>query len=254
VNPPPPVFSIVTVCRNAGDTIRSTIESVVGQSPVEGGVEHIVIDGASTDGTRSILAEYPHLHVVSEPDRGIYDAMNKGVSLARGRYVAILNADDWYEPDAFEAVTAVLRESPDADIVHGDIRRWNRTAPVDVVKPALDRGFSGTLRMPVNHPACFAKRELFSRYGGFDISYRVFADYDWMRRVVNGGVVLRYCPRVLTNFRMAGVSTLRFAIAERYRVFRTNGAGALRAATIVAYSCAVVLRNRLRRTPVAPAV
>jgi glycosyltransferase len=100
--------------------------------------------------------------------------------------------------------------------------------------------------MPVNHPACFVKKELFDRFGGFDTSYRVFADYDWIRRVVGGGVLLYYCPRVLTNFRLAGVSTMKFATRERYRVFRAHGAGALAAAATVAYSCAVVLRNRFR--------
>jgi glycosyltransferase involved in cell wall biosynthesis len=242
-----PTFSIVTVCRNAERSIGKTIDSVLRQTGDAGRVEHVIIDGQSTDGTLRVLAAYPHLRVVSEPDSGIYDAMNKGVTLARGSYLAILNADDWYEPDALSTVARALRESPEADIVHGDIRRWNRDTPVDVVKPTLDRGLHGTRVMPMNHPACFAKRDLFDRFGGFDLSYRIFADYDWMRRVIKGGAVLKYCPRVLTNFHMGGVSTLHFAIAERYRVFRSNGAGVLSATATVVYSCAVVARNRLRR-------
>ena len=141
--------------------------------------------------------------------------------------------------------------APDAAVVYGDIRRWNRVAPIDVVKPSLDRGLHGTRVMPVHHPACFVTNELFQRVGGFDLSFPVFADYDWIRRVVSGGAVLRYCPQVLTNFRLGGVSTMRFAMRERYRVFRANGSGVVAAAATVAYSCVVVLRNRLRQEPAA---
>ena len=107
-----PTFSIVTVCRNAEQSIRKTVESVQHQVGVEGETEHIVIDGVSTDGTLRTLAGFPHLRVVSEPDAGIYDAMNKGVGLARGDYVGILNADDWYEPDALQAVARTFRPGP----------------------------------------------------------------------------------------------------------------------------------------------
>ena len=242
-----PLFSIVTVCRNAERSIGMTIESVLRQSALVGRIEHLVIDGLSTDGTLRVLAQYPHLHVVSEPDAGIYDAMNKGIARARGEYIGILNADDWYEPNALAEVAEAFRLSPEAGIVHGDVRRWSGTTLVDVVKPSLDLGFHGTLVMPINHPACFVRREVFSRFGAFDPSYRIFADYDWVRRLIKAGVVLQYVPEVLTNFRFGGVSTMRFAVRERYRVFRANGASALSACSTVAYSCVVVLRNRFRR-------
>jgi glycosyltransferase involved in cell wall biosynthesis len=242
------LFSIITVCRNAQRSIDKTIQSVVNQAEFFNRTEHLVIDGASTDGTLQVLEQYPHLRVVSEPDSGMYDAMNKGVRLSRGECIGILNADDWYEPGALAAVAEAFRLSPEVALVHGDIRRWNRNMPLDVVKSALERGLHNTLAMPFNHPACFVKRELFSHFGGFDhLTYPVFADYDWARRVIDGGVVVRYCPRVLTNFQLGGVSTARFAIRERYRVFRANGGGMLPAWRTVAYSCAVVLRNRLRR-------
>ena len=115
------------------------------------------------------------------------------------------------------------------------------------MKPPLDGGVPGPLVMPVHHPACFVKREVFSRFGGFDLSFPVFADYDWIRRVISGGAELRYCPQVLTNFRVGGVSTVRYAVGERYRVFRASGSGVVAAAATVLYSCGVVLRNRLRR-------
>jgi glycosyltransferase involved in cell wall biosynthesis len=242
-----PLFSIVTVCRNAERSIGMTIESVLRQPESAGRIEHLVIDGLSTDGTLRVLAQYPHLRVVSEPDAGIYDAMNKGIARASGEYIGILNADDWYEPNALAEVAEAFRVSPEAGIVHGDVRRWSGTTLVDVVKPSLDLGFHGTLVMPINHPASFVRREVFGRFGAFDVSYRIFADYDWVRRLIKAGVVLRYVPAVLTNFRFGGVSTMQFAVRERYRVFRANGASALSACTTVAYSCGVVLRNRFRR-------
>jgi glycosyltransferase involved in cell wall biosynthesis len=242
-----PLFSIITVCRNAERSIGMTVESVLHQSAFNGTFEHLVIDGLSTDGTLQVLAQYPHLDVVSERDTGIYDAMNKGVSRARGAYIGILNADDWYEPHTLAAVAEAFREAPHAGVVHGDVRRWTGTTVVDVVKPTLDRGFHGTLVMPINHPSCFVRKEVFGRFGTFNLAYPLFADYDWARRVVKAGVAFHYVPRVLTNFRFGGVSTMRFAVRERYRVFRANGASALSALRTVVYSCAVVLRNRFRR-------
>ena len=100
--------------------------------------------------------------------------------------------------------------------------------------------------MPIHHPACFAKRDVFARFGGFDVSYKLFADYDWVRRIIRGGAVLRYCPKVLTNFTLGGATTKRLAIREQYRVFRANGAGPLATLSTIGYGCAVVLRNRLR--------
>ncbi len=241
-----PLFSIVTVCRNAERSIGKALDSVAGQQGAFGTFEHLVIDGQSTDGTLRIVEQYPHVRVVSERDSGIYDAMNKGIAMSRGRYVAFLNADDWYEPHALETVAAALRTVPDAALVHGDVRRWVGDRAVDVVKPSLDRGLHGTLVMPVNHPATFTRRDVFSRVGTFDLAYRLFADYDWARRVIRAGMPMHYCPAVLTNFAVGGLSTMRYAIGERYRVFRANGATVFAAARTVAYTCAVVFRNRLR--------
>lgn len=242
-----PLFSIVTVCRNAERSIGGAIESVIAQTGVGGEVEHLIVDGLSTDGTLREVAKYPHLRVVSERDAGIYDAMNKGIGLARGRYIGLLNADDWYESDALASVAAAFRGAPDAGIVHGDVRRWAGGRALDVVRPPAAGVASRRLVMAVNHPASFVVRELFTRFGPFDTSYRVFADYDWMSRVVSGGTQLCYVPKVLTNFRVGGVSTMRFEARERYRVFRANGAGVFAAWWTVAHACAAVQWNRWRQ-------
>ncbi len=243
-NAPRPLFSIVTVCRNAVRSIRRTIQSVLDQTDLTDRSEHIVIDGVSTDGTLQVLEQFPHLRIVSERDAGIYDAMNKGVSRARGDYVGILNADDWYQPDTLATVAEEFRAAPEASIVHGDIRTWRGDTPIDVVKPA-SRGSHGTLVMPVHHPACFARRDLFTRFGGFDTSYSLYADYDWVSRVIKGGALLRYCPRVLANFTVGGATTKRLAIREQYRVFRAHGASAFATLGTIGYASAAVIRRRL---------
>lgn len=241
-----PLFSVVTVCRNAERSIARTIESVQSQIDYHGCLEHLIIDGASTDGTLAVVRRYPHLRVLSEPDSGIYDAMNKGVSRSRGELIGLLNADDWYEPGALALVAAEFRAHPEVSIVHGDIRRWQHGKAMDVAKPARDRGIHGTRVMPILHPACFARRAVFDRFGQFDLSYKLFADYDWLRRVVRGGVAVRYCPEVLTNFTMGGATTTRLEIREQYRVVRAHGASPFAALGTVAHTCAVVIRNRLR--------
>lgn len=238
-------FSIVTVCRNAERSIAQTVESVLRQSAFAGTVEHVVIDGASTDGTLNILHRYPHLRVLSEPDAGVYDAMNKGVARAQGEYVGILNADDWYERDALASVAEAFSAHPDASIVHGDIRRWDSVGPLNVVKPATTEPTGCDWAMPLHHPASFARRQLFTRFGPFDTTYRIFGDFEWISRVMRGGALLHYCPRVLTNFRVGGLSTMRCSPAERYRVFRAAGANPVRALVAVSYGCAAVMRNRL---------
>ena len=248
------MFSIVTVCRNAERSIVRTVESVLSQSSFDGTVEHIVIDGASTDGTLDVLRPYPHLRVVSEPDAGVYDAMNKGISHARGSYVGILNADDWYEPDALTLAADSFGAYPDSSIVHGDIRRWGQNGPLDEVRPAAVRRSGAWFAMPLHHPASFVRRELFERFGGFDTTYRIFGDFEWISRVLRGGARLHYCPHVLTNFEVGGLSTMRCSPKERYRVFRAAGANPLGALAAVSYGCAAVLRNRLsaRRAVHAP--
>lgn len=240
------LVSVVTVCRNAVLSIRRTVESVRAQEGVPGAIEHIVVDGVSTDGTLDVLAEYPHLKVTSEPDAGLYDAMNKGVSKASGDIVGILNADDWYEAGALARVVRTFVAAPDVGIVHGDERIWRGERAVRVVKPPLSRplGAVDALLLPVNHPATFVRRDVYRRCGGFDLRYRTCADYDWIRRVQAAGVQFEYLPHILTNFSIGGVSTFRFLVGERYRVRRAHGAGRLAAAAWVARTCLVVAKNR----------
>lgn len=181
---PVPQISIVTPCYNAGRFIRRTIESVRDQEGVS--VEHIVVDGDSTDDTVEILKSYPHLRWVSEPDEGQADAFNKGLALARAPLIGWLNADDVYEPGALARVVDCFRRHPEAGIVNGGLVRVDADDHVVETWPARFRpfylvhfwfGWYG-----LNHPASFYRRALFDAVGPVDAALHYAMDYDFYLR------------------------------------------------------------------------
>jgi len=206
-------ISVVTVAWNAEGTIGNTIDSFLGQSHRD--AELLVIDGASTDETLALVKGYddPRVRLISEPDEGLYDAMNKGLRLFSGDAVGFLNADDSYHDDgALAAIAEALRAS---DAVTGNldfiadhasrrvVRRW-RGSPF---RPgAFRRGW-----MPA-HPTFYIRRELAERTGLFDTGYRIAADYDYMLRALEldrGGASPRvaHLDRVLVDMLAGGTST-----------------------------------------------
>lgn len=201
-------ISIITVVLNAESTIEQTIQSVITQKYAD--IEYIIIDGGSTDQTLSIIKKYEKRVAImlSEPDNGIYDAMNKGIKLATGDVIGILNSDDWYEQDTISKVMQCF-EQRDTDIVYGDIRLWyEKGRSADAPKcETLDKIWQ---EMCINHPACFVKRYVYEKLGGFDISYSIAADYEFILRSYVKSTRFTYLPCMLTNFRMTGVSNKRF--------------------------------------------
>ena len=204
-----PKISIITVVYDAATTIDDCLRSVVSQSYP---CEHIVIDGGSTDGTQQRIANYPHLAtVISEKDHGIYDAMNKGIQLASGDIVGILNSDDFYCHDSVLALIARVFASSRIDALFADL--------VYVKPDNLDkivRYYSGadfTLAkfasgcMPP-HPTFFVRRECYERYGLFKVDYRIAADFELMARfMVQHRINCHYLPEVIIKMRTGGVST-----------------------------------------------
>jgi glycosyltransferase involved in cell wall biosynthesis len=179
-------LTIVTVAYNAAATIEHTIRSVAAQD--HGDYEHLVIDGASKDDTvaRVQALAHPRLKLVSEPDRGLYDAMNKGLRAASGDLVAFLNADDFYcRTDALSLVAKRAAASPNCQAICGDIVIVDADDPAKVLRKYPARGFrSWMLRlghMPP-HPGFFVRRAAAAEVGEFDLSYRTAADLDWMIR------------------------------------------------------------------------
>ena len=205
-------ISIITVCYNSAATIRQTIESVLAQTYQD--VEYIVVDGASKDGTISIVNEYFDRisTFVSEPDKGIYDAMNKGVSLATGDVIGILNSDDFYESnDAISCVAEQFLSSRESQVVFGDIvfvnaddlGRVTRFYGAKKFKPwKLRFGW-----MPP-HPATFVRAEAYRETGLYSVKYKIAADYEmFVRLLLVKGYKFSRLEKVLVRMRAGGVST-----------------------------------------------
>lgn len=224
-------ISIITVTRNSAATIDDTLRSVQHQTWPH--CEHILIDGASTDHTLAIAQQYPHLSiVVSEPDHGLYHAMNKGVGFASGDIVAFLNGDDYYSNDRVLERIAYTFEAEGVDAVFGDVEYFDADAPERVVR-RYNSGYFSPKRlrwgwMPA-HPAFFCRRSIYSAVGEFAIDYRIAADFEWMiRAFVTGGITYRHLSNVLVRMRTGGVSTagLRSTVIlnrEMLRACRENG-------------------------------
>lgn len=229
-------ISIITATRNCASTIADCLASVAGQSYPDR--EHIVIDGASTDGTLAVLeAHRAQLAVlISEPDQNPYDAINKGIARASGEVVGFLHADDRYADAEVLARIAAAFADPTVDAVYGDLVYVSQTDTDRVIRywrageyrPARLRwGW-----MPP-HPTLYLRRALYERHGGFDLRYRIAADYDLMLRLLSrltGRVV--YLPQVLVRMRLGGISnrSLRHVLRkswEDYRALRNNRMGGI---------------------------
>lgn len=204
-------ISIVTVSFNSATTIARTLQSVALQAWPD--VEHIVIDGASIDGTMAVIDRYRAglAKVVCEPDAGIYDAMNKGVALATGEVVAFLNADDFYKDTGVLARVAGSMQAGQLDALYGDVEFF-RPGQQDVVVRRYNSGRFTADRlgwgwMPA-HPALFVRRALFARYGMFRTDYRIAGDFEFIARVFkNPELRHRHLQKSLVSMQMGGVST-----------------------------------------------
>ena len=188
-----PAITIVTPCLNRAEMIVATVESVRDQV-LDGPIEHLVMDGGSTDETLDILRQYPDVTVISEPDSGLYDALNKGIARAKGSIVGILNSDDVYRPgairkavEAFASATAAAMVCGGAEVVDGPaggdtvIRRYDSTENRSLDPQDL------LLGVPIVN-ARFYRRALFERIGLFDTRYKIVADRDFLLRAALAGV------------------------------------------------------------------
>lgn len=218
-----PKFSIITVTYNAAAVIEDTLQSVITQTYKN--IEYIIVDGASTDRTMEIIGRYrKHIHtVVSEPDRGLYDAMNKGIRLATGDYVCFLNAgDELHEDDTLQLIVHSLTGLPGLpDVIYG------RTAIVDeeghflrmrrLEPPENLTWHSFRQGMLVCHQAFFARRDHAVPY---DLRYRFSADFDWCIRVMKQSTVLHNTRLTLIDYLNEGMTTRnhRASLAERFRI------------------------------------
>lgn len=229
-----PAISVVTPCLNSAATLQQTLDSVRHQRYP--GVEHIIVDAGSRDGTLDLLAATPGIHYVSEPDRGLSDGLNKGIRMSHGDLVGWLNADDVYLPGALEAVGRAYQEHPDAlwitgpcIIIGADGHEIRRGATA--YKNFLLRRYSFSLYLTQNFissPATFITRSGLEQVGLFDIVLRFSMDYDvWLRLARIADPIIANRP--LAAFRMhegsLSMSGFHDAFAEHAQVARQHGAG-----------------------------
>ncbi len=195
-----PLVSIITIVYNGEKYIENAIRSVIDQS--YNNIEYIIIDGGSSDNTISIIKKYEKQIAlwISEKDKGIGDAFNKGIARATGEIIGILNSDDWYEKDIIEKIVANFKEY---DVVYGDLQLWKADKKDFIFKGDHQ---SLTKEMRVNHPTVFVRKECYTRLGLFDLKYRVAMDYDLMLRFLVNKCRFKCIPEVLTNLRWQGNS------------------------------------------------
>lgn len=230
---PQPWLTVVTVVRNDADALARTLASVATQDT--GLLEHLIIDGASTDRTldvaRRAAEQGPWLQLVSEPDTGIYNAMNRGIRLARGSYLLFLNAgDDFTSPDEVSAVYADWQSEGyewgryRARFVDAARRPTRPLAPAALDVEAFCRG-----EQERYHQGAVMSKALLTTLGGFDERYRIVADFDLMRRALSAGHRPWVSDRIITDYDASGLSAVawRQSLAEEHRV-RAAAAGTVR--------------------------
>ncbi len=228
-------ISILTATYNSEKTLRDTIESVLRQGYRN--FEYIIIDGASKDRTLDIIKEYEpkfegRLKYISERDDGIYDAMNKGIRMATGDVVGILNSDDFYTADDALQKIADAFEHNDIDATYGDIHFVNDDDLTKMVRyyssAVFKRSFMRFGLMPA-HPSFYCKREVYEKYGAFDTSYRIAADFENLLRLIFiYRIKTLYIPKDFVTMRTGGASTAGFAsrrkiMCEHLQAMKKNG-------------------------------
>jgi glycosyltransferase involved in cell wall biosynthesis len=213
-----PLVSIITIIFNGEKHIEHTIQSVLQQTYPN--IEYIIVDGGSTDDTLSILKTYEDQidYWVSEQDKGISDAFNKGIQYATGEIIGIINADDWYQPDA---IATIVHNFGSNDILYGKIKYW-REKKIDKVSSANHHLL--TQEMSLNHPAVFVRRTAFERWGLFDLTCKYAMDYDLLLRFYLQGAKFQYLDQVLANMRWGGFSDNSWfnAVKEVHRIKLKN--------------------------------
>ncbi len=232
----PVSISIITAVFNRASTIAGALESV--QQQTYAPIEHLVIDGGSSDGTLAVVegCKDPRIHMTSEPDHGIYDALNKGIRAARGEVIGLVHSDDWLAHERVLEVIARAFEDPAIDGVYGDLEYVSASNPARVIRYWKSGAYHpGRLKqgwMPP-HPTLYLRREVFERYGLYDTGFQISADYDAiLRYLARGRINLAYIPEVLVKMRVGGESNRSIGrifqkSQEDLRALRRNGVGDL---------------------------
>lgn len=221
-----PLISIITVCFNSAKTIRQTIESVLNQTYTN--IEYILVDGKSTDNTMDIIQEYEPKFAekgiiyrwISEPDNGIYDAMNKGIKMATGEWIGIINSDDWYESDNCEIIqkNSNLKNT----IIYGTIKYWKNNRPLFIKKNEDIRLLNKGMVIP--HPSVFMTKSIYKKNGLFNTNLKIAADWELMIRAWKNQINFYYIKELKVNFACNGISSeINYqTISEKHQIRKLN--------------------------------
>lgn len=214
--------TVITVCFNAEDCLETAIESVVSQSYSD--LEYIIIDGDSKDGTKDILSRHRQsvTRIISEPDGGIYEAMNKGVRFATGDYIAFLNADDYLVDDqVVQDAADFLSCHPSCDFLYGDLNvRYPSGKEITVKTPPPEEILDELVCGCLPHQASFTRSSLFSKIGPFNERYTISSDYEWFLRLASDETTkLCYYPRTMASYYAGGLSSqVERSVPESYTI------------------------------------
>lgn len=207
-------ISIITVCFNSEATIKWTILSVLSQKYTE--IEYIIVDGNSSDGTVNIITDFSkkddRIKWISEPDKGLYDAMNKGIAMATGGYLGIINADDFFTDEfSLSKIAEAFIQNKQVDAVYGNVLYVN---PVDL--ETVVRKYSSAIISPIlfkwgfmpAHATFYCKRDLFEKYGYYKLGFKIAADFELLMRFMNvHKIQTSFLPEYLVTMRTGGIST-----------------------------------------------
>lgn len=203
-------ITLITVCFNSEKTIRDTLESVLKQTYKD--YEYLIIDGKSKDSTLDIIKEYEpmfngRLKWISEKDNGLYDAMNKGIKLAKGDVVGILNSDDIFANSNVLKTIASTFKKKKCDVSYSDLVFMDEETMKIPERYFISKTGNYKLGWYPPHPTLYVKKEVYDKYGLYNQDYRIAADYDFMLRIMKNKVSMAYIPEVLIYMRSGGVST-----------------------------------------------
>ena len=216
-------ISIITVCKNAQASIEKAITSVITQTYKD--IEYIIIDGDSQDGTKSVVAKYSAFisKFVSEPDRSLWSAMNKGIRLATGEFIYFLNSDDYLiDKNVVKDVVNFIVQHSSCDFVYGDIEIRFNTGHANIQKsPAPEKILETMITgCTIPHSGSFIRSKLFSKLGGYNENYKIGSDYEWVTRLMQDESLNKgYYPRTIASFYGSGLSSnFRQNLTEMFEI------------------------------------
>lgn len=219
-----PKISIITITYNSENTLERTIESVINQNYER--LEYIIVDGNSTDNTVSIIKRYEKYisKWVSEPDDGISNAFNKGISMATGDIIGIINSDDGLLPNALQGLAASY--SSNVDVYRGKVLLWKEDTDTKVEEtPSMHFNLIGMNK--ISHQSTFVTKDAYCKYGAYDENCKYVMDYDLLLRYERAGAKFKYVDKVLAFYSLGGITFTKFTKSRRLEtenILRNNGA------------------------------